>query len=88
MTYRRVRNPHPLPEGESPVTMNDIIELAMDAFGWKKQKVMSWYSKENPRLKKARPSELVDRGQGKQVIEFLEAKKQERLDNQRRNTEE
>ena len=87
MTYRKCRNPHPTPEGEEPVTMDDVITAAMDAFGWKKQKVMSWYNKENPRLNKSRPSEKVDRGLGKQVLEFLEEKYEERVANERRVTE-
>lgn len=88
MTYRKCRNPHSTPEGQAPVTMNDVIEAAMDAFGWNKAKVMSWVQKENPRLDKARPSEKVDRGLGHEVLEFLQDKKQERLENERRNTEE
>lgn len=83
MTFRKCRNPHPVPEGEEPVTELEIIELAMECFGWPKAKVKSWYLKENPRLKKARPSELVDRGQGLLVIEFLEAKREERYHNER-----
>ena len=84
MPYRRCRNPHPLPEGEEPVTEADIIELAMECFGWSRQKVKSWYLKENPRLRKARPSEMVDRGQGYLVVEFLESKREERLANENR----
>lgn len=84
MTYRRCRNPHPLPEGKEPVTQEDIIELAIECFGWPRAKVKSWYMKENPRLKKAKPYELVDRNQGHLVVDFLEEKREERLANQRR----
>ena len=83
MTYRKCRNPHPTPEGEEPITEGEIIEMAMDCFGWDRKKVKSWYLKENPRLKKARPSELIDRGQGHLVVEFLKLKKEERLHNER-----
>lgn len=83
MTYRRCRNPHPTPEGEEPITEGEIIEMAMECFGWDRKKVKSWYLKENPRLKKARPSELVDRGLGYLVVEFLKLKNEERLVNER-----
>jgi uncharacterized protein (DUF2384 family) len=84
MTYRKCRNPHrPVSENEQ----EDIIVLAMECFGWTRKKVQSWYEKENPRLKKARPRELVDRGQGDQVVEFLETKRQERTANQKRDEE-
>jgi uncharacterized protein (DUF2384 family) len=82
MPRRTVRDPHPLPEGEAPISMNEIIELAMECFGWPKAKVMSWYQKENPRLKKSRPSELVDRNQGRLVVEFLESRRVERINNE------
>lgn len=82
MTYRKCRNPHPTPEGEKVITSEDIILLAIECFNWKRPKVVSWFNKENARLKKARPSELVDRGQGKLVVEFLESKKAERLHNE------
>ena len=55
----------------------------MECFAWDRKKVKSWYLKENPRLRKARPSELVDRGQGKLIIEFLESKREERFHNER-----
>lgn len=84
MPYRKCRNPHPTPEGEEPITEAEIVEMAIECFGWDRKKVKSWYLKENPRLKKARPSELVDRGMGHLVVEFLKIKKEERLSNQRR----
>jgi hypothetical protein len=64
--------------------MEQIIVAAIDAFDWPKKKVMSWYMLENPRLNKSRPQELVDRGKGELVLEFLALKKEERLKNQRR----
>ena len=82
MTYRRCRNPHPIPEGEEPITEAEIIEMAMECFAWDRKKCKSWYLKENPRLKKARPSELIDRGQGHLVVEFLKSKREERLHNE------
>lgn len=82
MTYRKCRNPHPTPEGEEPITEGEIIEMAMECFAWDRKKCKSWYLKENPRLKKARPSELIDRGQGHLVVEFLNAKKEERFHNE------
>ena len=87
MPYRKCRNPHQTPEGQEPVTEQDIIELAMECFGWDRKKVKSWYLKENPRLRKSRPSELVDRGQGHIVVEFLESKREERLNNERLSEE-
>lgn len=87
MTYRRCKNPHPLPEGEEPVTLEEVIEYAIEAFGWSRAKVKSWTEKENPRLKKSRPRELCDRNQGYMVIEFLEEKREERITNQQRNME-
>lgn len=82
MPKRTVRDPHSLAEGEAPVSMEDVIELAIECFGWPRAKVMSWYQKENPRLKKSRPSELVDRNQGKLVVEFLESRRGERINNE------
>lgn len=87
MTYRRCKNPHPLPEGEEPVTIEEIIELAMECFNWPRAKVKSWSEKENPRLKKSRPRELCDRNQGWMVVDFLEEKREERLANERRAME-
>ena len=81
MTYRRCRNPH----RTDGLTRAQVIELAIKAFDWPRAKVLSWYEKENPRLKKARPSELVDRGQSEIVEEFLNLKNQERLANIRRS---
>lgn len=81
MTYRKCRNPH---RTDGP-TMEQIVTLAIECFGWKRPKVLSWYAKENLRLKKARPQELVDRGQGELVIEFLEERRRERLHNQEVN---
>jgi hypothetical protein len=69
------------PEGPSS---GEIIILAMECFEWTREKVLSWYERENPRLNKSRPSELVARGQGQKVIEFLESKRQERVTNQER----
>lgn len=88
MTFRKCRNPHPLEEGEKPITEQDIIELAMECFAWDRKKVKSWYLKENPRLRKSRPSELIDRGQGQLVVDFLESRRAERINNQRRNDNE
>lgn len=72
----------------SDPTSGEIIQLAIECFGWTREKVLSWYERENPRLKKSRPSELVNRGQGQVVIEFLESKRQERITNQERSREE
>jgi uncharacterized protein (DUF2384 family) len=84
MTYRKCRNPHPTPEGEELFTEAEIKALAAECFGWPKAKVNSWYTKENPRLRKSRPQELVDRGQGQLVVDFLESKREEKYANERR----
>lgn len=66
------------------MTESQIIEMAIECFDWDRKKVKSWYLKENAALRKARPSELVDRGQGHLVIDFLLRRKQERIANQKR----
>lgn len=87
MSYRRCRNPHPLEEGQERITEQQIKDLAMECFKWPRAKVNSWYMKENPRLRKSRPQELVDRNQGQLVVDFLESKRHERLENERRDQE-
>ena len=85
MTYRKCRNPHPLEEGEEQITEEQVKLYAMECFGWPRAKVNSWYMKENPRLNKSRPQELVDRNQGQLVIDFLGTKARDRINNELRD---
>jgi hypothetical protein len=80
MPYRKCRNPL----RTDGLTMDQVIEMAIDAFGWPRKKVLSWYELENPALRKSRPSELVDRGDTDKIIEFLERRKRERINNQKK----
>lgn len=75
MTYRRCRNPH---RTDGP-TLEQIVTLAIEKLKWSRKKVMSWVEKENPALKHARPRELVDRGLGEQVIELLNKRERDRI---------
>ena len=50
----------------------------MEKFGWTKTKCISWYEKENPSLKKARPRELVERGQTELIEELLNKRERDR----------
>lgn len=63
-------------------THQDMITFAMKKLQWNQKKVMSWYKLENPHLGGARPEELVNRGESKQVIAFLERREQERKNEQ------
>ena len=74
MTYRKCRNPH----RTDGLTEEQVIELAMKKLNWSRQKVKSWYEKENPALRKARPSELVDRGQSELIEEYLDKREADR----------
>lgn len=80
MTFRRCRNPH---RTDGP-TLEQIITTAMQKLKWSRKKVMSWVEKENPALKHARPRELVDRGQGELVLELLEKRERDRINEQKR----
>lgn len=82
MTYRRCRNPH---RTDGP-TLEEIITLAMEKLQWSRKKVMSWVEKENPALNHARPRELVDRGQGDQVVELLNKRERDRKNETQRRS--
>jgi hypothetical protein len=75
MSKRTCRNPH----STDGLTEAQVIELAMTKLLWSRQKVISWYNKENPSLKKARPRELVERGDTDKIVEFLNKREADRL---------
>ncbi len=64
--------------------MEQVITLAMEKLAWPRKKVLSWYELENAALKKARPSELVDRGDTDRIVELLDRRERERKNNQAR----
>jgi hypothetical protein len=74
MTYRRCRNPH----RTDGLTHQQVVELAMEKLQWSKAKVLSWMEKENASLNKARPRELVDRGQTELIEELLDKREKDR----------
>lgn len=57
--------------GESTVDQSYVLDLAKDTYGWTKAKLLSWYKKENKNLGGASPRELVNRGEGQAVVDFL-----------------
>lgn len=79
MTKRKCNNPH----DDGHMTMNEVINLAMKKFNWTREKVLSWYEKENPSLKKARPRELVERGQTNKIVELLDKRESDRERNRK-----
>jgi hypothetical protein len=64
---------------EDGLTESQVIELAMEKFQWPRAKVVSWYNKENPSLRKARPRELVERGDTDRIIELLDKRECDRI---------
>ena len=74
MPKRKCRNPI----RTDGLTMEQIITLAMEKLEWSREKVLSWYEKENASLKKARPSELVDRGTTDPIVELLNKREADR----------
>jgi hypothetical protein len=52
-----------------------IIKLAKDCLNWKEAKIISWYKLENRWLGGVSPHELVNRGEGQKVIDFLESRR-------------
>lgn len=60
------------------MTKEEIVRLAMDAFGWKEAKCLSWYKLENKFLGGNSPFELVQRGEEDKVVAFLKSKRRER----------
>ena len=74
MTKRTCRNPL----RTDGLTENQVIELAMKKLKWTREKVVSWYNKENAALKKARPRELVERGDTDRIVELLDRRERER----------
>jgi hypothetical protein len=75
MTKRRCRDKI----SEHGLTEAEVIQMAMDKLQWPKAKVISWYNKENPALKKARPRELVDRGDTDRIVELLDKRERDRI---------
>jgi hypothetical protein len=72
-------------EYDGGLSQEEIIVMAMDAFGWSYKKILSWYNKENANLKKARPSELVERGNTDPIVELLQRRSIELKNNKERN---
>jgi hypothetical protein len=60
---------------QTSITKEQIIQLAFDCMGWKKNRALSWYKLENRWLDGHSPHELVSRGQGLKVVQFLEDRK-------------
>lgn len=83
MTYRRCRNPL----RTDGLTMEQVITMAMEKLQWSRKKVLSWYELENPALKHARPSELVERGDTDRIVDLLNKREADRKkeDERRRN---
>lgn len=73
------------PEYDGGLSQEEIIVMAMQAFGWSRKKILSWYVKENASLKKARPSELVERGNTDPIVELLKRRAQELINNKQKN---
>lgn len=59
---------------EAEIDQTYVLELAWETYGWTNAKILSWYKKENRNLGGASPKELVDRGEGLKVVEFLAQK--------------
>lgn len=68
------------------MTKEEVVRLAMDAFGWKEAKCISWYKLENKLLGGNSPFELVNRGEADRVIAFLKSKRAERGDEDSKNS--
>jgi hypothetical protein len=71
-------------EYDGGLSQEEIISMAMDAFGWPYKKILSWYNKENANLNKARPSELVERGNTDPIVELLKRRSSELRNNKAR----
>ncbi len=56
------------------LTKDDVIQLAMQCFGWKELKCLSWYKLQNPSLGGNSPMELVQRKQTAKIVVFLKSK--------------
>lgn len=60
------------------MTKQEIIALAMESFGWKEAKCLSWFKLENKLLGGNSPFELMQRGETDKVVQFLKRKRAER----------
>jgi hypothetical protein len=56
-------------------TRESIISLAMACLNWPRARATSWYTQENRWFNTNSPRELVQRGEGQTVIDFLEARR-------------
>ena len=71
-------------EYDGGLSQEEILAMAQDAFGWPYKKILSWYMKENASLNKARPCELVERGNTDPIVELLERRAKELRNNKAR----
>lgn len=58
-----------------PITKEEVIALAMEVMDWKLSRAISWYKTENRWFKGNSPKELVQRGEGQTLIDFLESRR-------------
>ena len=53
------------------LTREEVIQLAMTAYGWTERKCSDWYKLEVKGLNGNSPKELVERKQTGKIVEFL-----------------
>ena len=56
------------------LTKDEVIRLAMQTFGWKEAKCLSWYKLQNKLLGGNSPFELVQRQQTSKIVAMLRQK--------------
>ena len=83
MPKRRCRNPL----RTDGLTRDQVIQMAIEKLEWPRAKVLSWYEKENASLKKARPRELVERGDTDRIVDLLNKREYDRKSEQRNKEE-